>query len=154
MILAATASLALPIAASAGETVEIQLLDKGANVDMATDMGIGMGGDMAKAPMAMVAAPTQVHAGTVEFKVKNASKEVMHEVIVAPVADPSKPLIYNAELQRVDEEAVGDKGEVADLEPGKEGSMKIDLPAGDYILYCNIPGHYMSGMWTALRVVP
>ena len=76
----------------------------------------------------------------------------MHEMVVAPVTDPTKPLAYIDNEQRVDEDAVGDKGEVADLDPGKEGKLTIDLAPGTYVLYCNIPGHYMSGMWKVLEV--
>ena len=27
-----------------------------------------------------------------------------------------------------------------------------DLKPGRYMLYCNLPGHYMAGMWTLLEV--
>jgi len=43
-------------------------------------------------------------------------------------------------------------GEVSELDPGASGELGIDLAKGSYILYCNVPGHYMAGMWTILTV--
>jgi uncharacterized cupredoxin-like copper-binding protein len=76
----------------------------------------------------------------------------MHEAIIAPIAGKDVVLPYNAIENRVDEEASGDLGEVADLEPGKSGSLTVDLKPGLYVIYCNIPAHYMAGMWTTLEV--
>ena len=57
LLIAAAAWLLAPVGGGASELVEIELLDKGANVEMTTNMGIGMGGDMSMAPMAMVVKP-------------------------------------------------------------------------------------------------
>lgn len=71
---------------------------------------------------------------------------------MAPVKDENATLPYIAGENRVDEEAAGDLGEVADLDAGKSGSLTLDLRPGIYVLVCNIPGHFMAGMWTTLTV--
>lgn len=79
-------------------------------------------------------------------------KTVMHEMIVATVADTKKPMPYNENESRVDEDKAGDVGEVSKLDPGKSGSLTITLKPGTYLLYCNVPGHYLSGMSTTVLV--
>ena len=76
----------------------------------------------------------------------------MHEMILAGIAGTSKPMPYIANENRVDEDKAGDLGEVSELEPGKAGSLKVTLKPGTYLLYCNVPGHYVSGMWTTIVV--
>jgi uncharacterized cupredoxin-like copper-binding protein len=73
-------------------------------------------------------------------------------MLVSPVKDENTVLPFVENENRVDEEASGDLGEVSELEPGKSGSLTLDLKPGNYILFCNVPGHYMAGMWTALKV--
>ena len=63
-----------------------------------------------------------------------------------------KPLPYIAAESEVDEDGIGDLGEVSELEPGKSGSLTLNLRPGKYVLFCNVPGHYMGGMWTLLTV--
>jgi uncharacterized cupredoxin-like copper-binding protein len=38
--------------------------------------------------------------------------------------------------------------------PGKEKVLELSLPAGNYLLVCNIPGHYAAGMVTPFVVTP
>jgi uncharacterized cupredoxin-like copper-binding protein len=52
----------------------------------------------------------------------------------------------------VDEERAGHLGEVSELEPGKTGALRLDLKPGNYLLFCNIPGHFMAGMWTSFTI--
>jgi uncharacterized cupredoxin-like copper-binding protein len=136
---------------TAAEVVNVSLVDKGAAMEMPKDLGMGMGGDMSKATMSVVVDRTTVKAGDVTFNVTNNSKESIHEMLVAP-ANPAKPLPFVDKDLRVDEEASKDLGEVSELDPGKSGSLTIALTPGTYILFCNIAGHYMSGMWTLITV--
>jgi uncharacterized cupredoxin-like copper-binding protein len=117
-------------------------------------MGMAMtpGADMKMATMGITLDQATVPAGNVTFNVSNDSKSEIHEMVVAPVADPMKPLPYNKDLMKVDEDGAGHLGEVAELEPGQSGALTLDLKPGTYILYCNIPGHYELGMWTLLTV--
>ena len=39
-----------------------------------------------------------------------------------------------------------------DLVPGATVSKSFDLPAGNYALICNIPGHYRPGMFAKFTI--
>lgn len=143
----------LPAVAHAGSAIiNVTLADKGMKADPVDGLGLSLGGDKSKATMSTLAVPSKVRAGKVKFVVTNKSADTIHEIIVAPVADPTKPLPYILKDERIDEEAAGSLGEVSELEPGKSGSLELDLKPGTYILYCNIPKHYMTGMWTLVTV--
>jgi uncharacterized cupredoxin-like copper-binding protein len=115
-------------------------------------MGMAMNGDMSGVTMGIDAKPGSAKAGEVTFQVQNASKDTVHEMVLAPVADVNSPLPYIEDEQKVDEDAAGHLGEVAELEPGQSGALTLTLKPGTYILYCNIPGHYVAGMWTLFTV--
>lgn len=157
--------LAGNLAAADGATVNVSLWDKGRMADrmmgnladMAAGMGMGMGMQGAMAGMGMAAMGIQtdlatVPAGEVTFAVVNDSAGVVHEMLVAPVTVDGQQLPYDADNYRVDEEAAGDLGEVSELDPGASGSLTLTLAPGTYILYCNVAGHYVLGMWTLITV--
>jgi uncharacterized cupredoxin-like copper-binding protein len=114
-------------------------------------MGMAMG-PMHKPPMRVAASTHTVPAGDVTFAVTNASKVMVHEMVVAPIKSEKSALPYDKAGQKVDEDAAGHLGEVAELEPGKKGSVTLNLKPGRYILFCNMPGHYVLGMWTLITV--
>lgn len=145
---------ALAVPAFADTTIKVSLTDKGGMMDMGKSMGFGMGmhGNMAMAMMSIVVDKDKVPAGKVTFEVTNDSRETEHEMIVSPISGPDVTLPYNATDNRVDEEASGDLGEVEELKPGKSGALTLDLKPGLYVLFCNIPGHFMAGMWTTVLV--
>ena len=147
----AAATLAGPLQA-AGTTVHVSLWDKGANVEMPTNLGMNMGGDMSKATMGIKVLPAKMKPGEVTFVVKNISKDTIHEMILARLDDPSKPEPYLENENRVDEDHAGDLGEVSELDPGASGKLTVTLKPGKYLLYCNVPGHYVAGMWTIFTV--
>lgn len=151
------ASLSLSHGAMAGTTVKVSLWDKGDGsmdmMDSMKPMGMAMmGGDMSMVTMGVTLDAMTVPAGEVTFEAVNTSKDMIHEMIVSPVADPAKALPYRMDEMRVDEDAAGHLGEVSELDPGASGALTVDLKAGTYILFCNIPGHYAMGMWTLLTV--
>jgi uncharacterized cupredoxin-like copper-binding protein len=151
----ALAFLAVPAApAFADATVNVSLLDKGGAMDLSKNMMMGMGvkANMKKAIMSIKIDKKTVPAGNVTFKVKNASRETLHEMLVAPIASEATVLPFIEAENRVDEEKSGGLGEVSELEPGKSGALTLELKPGLYILYCNVPGHYTAGMWTVLKV--
>jgi uncharacterized cupredoxin-like copper-binding protein len=153
-LLALALSLTLSGPASAAALVKASLWDRGGEMDMSQNLGLGMGmhGKMHMAVMGIKTDHESVPAGKVTFEVTNDSKDVIHEMLVAPVANADVVLPYNANENRVDEEAAKDLGEVSELDPGKSGALQLDLKPGTYVLYCNIPGHFMAGMWTTLTV--
>jgi uncharacterized cupredoxin-like copper-binding protein len=156
-LLLPVAALVMTVAATgpsqaAGSVVNVALWDKGVDVPMVTNLGLGMGGDLSKATMGVSATPETVKPGMVTFEVLNTSKDQIHEMIVARLANMKKPLPYIADENRVDEDKEGDLGEVSELDPGKSGALRIEMKPGTYILYCNVPGHYVTGMWTTFTV--
>jgi uncharacterized cupredoxin-like copper-binding protein len=158
-MLMALAALVLGVAISgpsraAGTVLNVSLWDKGASMEMATDLGFpATGKDMSKVTMGIAVSADTVKAGQVTFEVLNSSGEMVHEVIVARLKDLTTPLPYLASEGKVDEDKAGSHlGEVSELDPGKSGALRLELKPGHYLLYCNIPGHYMAGMWTILTV--
>ena len=153
--------LAIPggVASAAGTTVHVSLWDKGPDSVNVDDAHTAMMGKMDTAMMktALMGVKldqTSVAAGTVTFAVTNDSKDIIHEMILSPLQAGSTELPYLPDEYRIDEEKAEHLGEVSELDPGKTGSLTVDLKAGTYIIYCNIPGHFFDGMWTTLTVTP
>ena len=148
-------AVALMVAPAFADTVvNVKLWDKGGNMDMSKNMGLGMGmhGDMSTATMGIDVDTHSAPAGKVTFEVTNIAKEIEHEMLISPIKTTDDVLPYIDAENRVDEEASGDLGEVSELEPGESGALTLDLKPGLYILFCNIPGHYGAGMWTTFEV--
>lgn len=91
--------------------------------------------------------PAAVAAGKVTFNVDNQGA-LLHEMVVVPAEGGA------ASLKQANGEASEDgaAGEVADLAAGKTGSITVTLPAGKYVLLCNLPGHFAGGMYTDFTV--
>ena len=133
--------------------VNVSLWDKGADAAMATGLGMGMAGaKMSDATMGIKLSANAVAAGKVTFEVTNNSKDIIHEMVIALVQSGNDRLPFAAAEDKVDEERISDLGEVSELDPGKSGSLTLDLKPGKYVLLCNVPGHYMNGMWALLTV--
>jgi uncharacterized cupredoxin-like copper-binding protein len=127
-----------PAHAAAAQVVQIALRDS------STDPSI--------TGMQMKAEPTTVKAGRVTFTAVNQSKELVHEVVVIPAPANGKDLPYDKKTDTIAEKRAHAKGEVSDLKPGARGSVTLSLKPGTYLLVCNQPGHYKSGMSTKLVV--
>jgi uncharacterized cupredoxin-like copper-binding protein len=85
----------IPSRSDAATTVQVSLWDKGADVEMPTGLGIGVtSGVMTSATMGITATPGTADAGVVTFKVKNDSKEMIHEMLVIPIADETTQLPF------------------------------------------------------------
>lgn len=143
---------------AAESTIKVTLWDKGPDsimMDDAHPMGYGTPNlDMSMAMVGVTADIASVPAGAVTFDVTNTSKDIVHEMILSPATADGTPLPYIADENRVDEDASGHLGEVAELDPGQGGSLTVDMTPGTYVLYCNIPGHFIGGMWTLITVTP
>jgi uncharacterized cupredoxin-like copper-binding protein len=146
LIVAATAPALAAIPAYAATTIDVSLRDN-PDMAMAQGLGHGMGGMMSMANMTVAVSQSEFPAGTVTFSATNDSQGLVHEMIVARLTTPGEALPYDPDNMRVDEEAAGSLGEVSELEPGQKGALTITLKPGKYILFCNIPCHYMAGMW-------
>ena len=145
------AALFIP-AAMAASVVHVSLTDDGTDAALAGDMGMGLSADMSKAIMHVTADTESVPAGDVTFAVTNASNTMIHEMLLVKVNDTHAQLPYFAGDDRIDEDKAGSLGEVSELDAGKSGSLTLTLDPGSYVLFCNLRGHYMAGMWTTITV--
>jgi len=89
-------------------------------------------------------------AGETSLEAVNTGK-IPHELVLAKSdLDPAKlPTTSNGD---VDEEALDTVGEAPDVAAGDTGSFSADLKPGTYVMICNLPGHYSSGMYGSLTV--
>lgn len=93
-----------------------------------------------------------VPAGRVTFRAINQSKDQVHELIVVRTEPGQAELPYDEKKAEVVEKRIRHLGEIADLKPGRSGTMTLNLKPGSYRLICNQPGHYKAGMSTAFTV--
>lgn len=152
---AAAVSAVLCGTAMAEPVVTVTLIDKvGSSTAEVPEMGMGMGGDMAMAKMGINASPRQVRPGPVTFKVTNLASKIVHEVIVAKLPEGLDKLPYDEQATMVNEDALQAFGSVKEIDPSRSAALTLTLKPGKYMLYCNLPGHYMAGMWTVIDVQP
>jgi uncharacterized cupredoxin-like copper-binding protein len=104
--------------------------------------------------MGITADDSSVKAGKVTFDVENDSKSLVHEMLVVKVDDFADALPYDDKTAKVYEDRIADFGEVSELEPSQTGKLSVNLKPGDYLLVCNMPGHYKMKMYTQLMVTP
>lgn len=142
-------------AAWADSVVSVTLIDKvGNSTTEVPDMGMGTGGDLSKAKMGMNVSPKSVRPGVITFKVTNLASTMIHEVIVAGLPDGFEKLPYDETSQQVKEDSLQKFGSINQIEPNGLASISLKLNRGRYLLYCNLPGHYMAGMWAIIDVSP
>jgi uncharacterized cupredoxin-like copper-binding protein len=94
----------------------------------------------------------KVKAGHVTLEAVNRSKDLVHEVLVVPAPSDGKELPYDIKTNTIIEKRVHSLGEISELKPGAGGKLTLNLKPGTYLLLCNQPGHYKSGMSTKLVV--
>jgi uncharacterized cupredoxin-like copper-binding protein len=105
---------------------------------------LGKPGEFAITPSVATA-----RAGKATFVITNRGT-ITHEVNVIRVAGPTVVLPRGRTPGQVLE-----RGKIAaaeGLRAGRHTSLSVVLKPGRYQLFCNIPGHYMSGMRTTITV--
>ena len=119
-------------------------------------MGPGMMGPgmMMGGMMSIRTDQATVKAGPVRFDVTNWSKGMLHEMLVVAVDSADAPLPYDYGQGKVAEEQVRVLGETPELQPNASAALDLTLAVGSYLLVCNLPGHYASGMVVPLTVMP
>ncbi len=139
-VLLTASSTVVPLArATTAQTVTVMLQDHGV--------------DRSHSDMAIKTDTATVKSGSVTLQAVNQSKHQVHEVVIVPAPSPGTDLPYDAKSDTVDEKRVRSLGEISDLKPGAHGKLTLNLKPGTYLLLCNQPGHYKSGMSTRLVVV-
>lgn len=94
-----------------------------------------------------------VKAGDVIFQVHNDAMTEEHEMVLVKLKSADQKVAVLQSKHRVDEHQLKSLGEVSELEPGSDGSLKTKLTPGSYLLLCNIKGHYEAGMHALLTAV-
>jgi uncharacterized cupredoxin-like copper-binding protein len=94
-----------------------------------------------------------VPAGTVRFRVLNQGPTT-HEFLVVRTDRPPDRLPLQRDGLTVNEDApdIDLLDEVEGLDIDERRTLVLDLPAGNYVLYCNLEGHYLGGMHAAFTV--
>ncbi|HZJ27952.1 MAG TPA: hypothetical protein VFF40_13230 [Acidimicrobiia bacterium] len=105
--------------------------------------------------------PTSADSGEVEFVGDNKGSETHELVVVA--AESAEALPTDADGAVVEEELPEGAliGEIEDIEAGSSKTVKLDLEAGSYVIFCNITdeepdgtieSHFAEGMHTSFDI--
>jgi uncharacterized cupredoxin-like copper-binding protein len=96
---------------------------------------------------------TVVPAGTVSFRIVNEGPTT-HEIIFVRTDLAPDKLPLQSDGLTVDEEKEGVEflDEVEGLDIDDRQTLSLNLTPGHYVLYCNLEGHYLGGMYEALTV--
>jgi uncharacterized cupredoxin-like copper-binding protein len=94
-----------------------------------------------------------VRAGYVTFHVRSAGPST-HEFIVArtDVAADALPLHKNDITVDEHSPRLHEVGSLAEVRLGATRNLTLKLPAGHYVMFCNLSGHYRGGMYALLTV--
>jgi uncharacterized cupredoxin-like copper-binding protein len=94
-----------------------------------------------------------VPAGTVRFRILNQGPTT-HELSVIRTDRAPDKLPLQRDGLTINEDAPGmdflDEAEGLDI--GDRRTLALRLAAGNYVLYCNMEGHYLGGMHAAFTV--
>ena len=96
-----------------------------------------------------------LHSGVVVLGLRNEGPTV-HELLVARTNLPADHLPLGKDGLSVDEDAkvVNVVKELEEVQLGDVHDLAVTLPAGHYVLFCNLEGHYLGGMHADLVVQP
>jgi len=94
-----------------------------------------------------------VPAGAVRFDIRNQGPTTHEFIVVRTDRSPDKLPLQRDGLT-VNEEAFGvelvDEAEGLDIDDRQ--TLDLRLAPGHYVMYCNLEGHYLGGMYAALTV--
>lgn len=90
---------------------------------------------------------SSVPAGTTSISVMNEGS-LVHEIEVFAGDETDLPVTQGV----ADTSTLDLVDEVEDIVPGTSVTLDLDLPPGEYVILCNLPGHYQMGMVTRLTV--
>ncbi len=93
--------------------------------------------------------PAKVKPGKVTFTIKNTGK-LPHEFIVAKTNLPATKLPVKGPVVVLAKLKV--EGKVPQFKPGQTRKLAVTLPAGRYVLFCNLPAHYGAGQRASFTV--
>ena len=94
-----------------------------------------------------------VPAGTVSFRILNQGPTTHEFIVVRTDRAPAK-LPLQSDGLTVNEEAPGIDlvDDIDGLDIDERQTLVLGLTPGNYVLYCNLEGHYLGGMHASLAV--
>jgi uncharacterized cupredoxin-like copper-binding protein len=95
---------------------------------------------------------TTIENGLVTLRVHN-DGPATHEFVVIRSELPADELPIAADGLSVDEDRVAPVGELTEVPTDASASLTVPLAPGRYVLFCNLEGHYLTGMHASIEVV-
>jgi uncharacterized cupredoxin-like copper-binding protein len=92
-----------------------------------------------------------IENGLVTLRVHN-DGPATHEFVTIRSVLPADELPLAADGLSVNEDRVVPIGELAEVEAGATGLLTLPLTPGRYVLFCNLEGHYLTGMSASIEV--
>jgi len=98
-----------------------------------------------------IKAPKVIRAGELRLRVRNQGPDT-HELVVARVGKSRLPI--RSDGLTVDEDALESVTAVTveGFERGRTREVRVHFHPGRYVLFCNMAGHYLSGMYATVVV--
>ncbi len=93
--------------------------------------------------------PTTASVGEVTFDITNEGPSTHEFVVVQTDTAPGDLPVENDE---VTEDSLTVIGEQEDIAASTTANLTLTLDAGQYVVFCNITGHYSQGMYAGLTV--
>jgi uncharacterized cupredoxin-like copper-binding protein len=93
-----------------------------------------------------------IENGLVTLRVHNVGPAT-HEFVLIRSELPADELPIASDGLSVDEDRVVPVGELTEVEAGASGSLTLPLTGGRYVFFCNLEGHYLTGMYASIEVV-
>jgi uncharacterized cupredoxin-like copper-binding protein len=91
-------------------------------------------------------------AGSVTISAPNIG-QVEHELVLFKSdADPASLPVSGGDVdeEALEEQGAEEAGEIEEVQPGETKEATIELTAGKYVMFCNLPAHYQQGMYGSL----
>src|SRR3954462_15557136 len=90
-------------------------------------------------------------SGGVTFAITNQGPST-HEFVVFKTDLPADKLPVKNGAVNEDSKQLDHIDEQEDIAPGSTSNLSVTLDPGSYVVICNLPGHYLQGMYAPLTV--
>lgn len=97
------------------------------------------------------AEPGTVPAGQTAFEIRNTGS-IEHDFIVLETELEFDELPLEEGQVDLESSEIDELEHIHAIDPGERASGEVALASGTYLLICNVPGHYQTGMRTPFEV--